>query len=49
VQAAVLSERLLDCIRKMSFATGMGPTGVGPLNMAEFENTIKSLTAFVGE
>ncbi len=48
VQAAVLSERLLDCIRNMTFATGVGPTGVGPINLAEFVNTIKSNSAFVG-
>jgi hypothetical protein len=47
-QAAVLSDRLLECIQSMTFATGMGPTGVGPLNLAQFQNTIKSLTAFVG-
>jgi hypothetical protein len=47
-QAAVLSEAILECIAEMSFATGMGPTGVGPLNMAAFKAKIKSMTAFVG-
>lgn len=48
VQAAVLSDALLECIQEMSFATGVGPTGIGPLNLAAFKAKIKSLVAFVG-
>lgn len=48
VQACVLSEALLECIQEMSFATAVGPTAIGPLNLAKFLKTIKSTSAFVG-
>lgn len=47
VEAAVLSEKLLDAIAALTVPTGMGPSGT-PINIAQFKNTIKSLTAFVG-